>query len=163
MSTPLSALSTIISTGIFTIESTYAKHGATFPSLDEPFQPGPLDEDEALSTKIDHVIAAAAHLIALIKPAPRAVVENAFSVGDRIGRRSLFPLTFMAPVLFAGEPQCCYRDEHTRNLAGSRLSGLYLSNIQNPFLNNSFRALPLKRLVKGVDLIPTKLVNNTFN
>jgi hypothetical protein len=62
MSTPLSALSNLISSGIATIESTYAKHGATFPSIDDPFQPGPFDEDEALCKIDDHVIAAAAQL-----------------------------------------------------------------------------------------------------
>jgi hypothetical protein len=59
MSTPLSALSNILSSGIATIESTYAKHGATFPSMDELFQPAPFEEDEALCQTIDHVIAAA--------------------------------------------------------------------------------------------------------
>jgi len=82
MYTPLSAISNILSSGISFIESTYAKHGATFPSIDEPFQPGPLDEDEALSETIDRVIAAAAQLIALVKPAPRATVEHAVSVGQ---------------------------------------------------------------------------------
>jgi hypothetical protein len=86
MPTPLSALSDILSSGIAKIESSYAKHGATFPSIDEPFKPGPLDDDEALSETIDHVIAAAAQLIALVKPAPRAAIENAFSVGDLICR-----------------------------------------------------------------------------
>lgn len=80
MSTPLSALSNLISSGIATIESTYAKHGAAFPSMDEPFQPGPLDDDEALSKTIDHVISAATQLIALVKPPPRMVVENSLSV-----------------------------------------------------------------------------------
>jgi len=86
MSTPLCALSNILSSGISTIESTYAKHGATFPSIDQPFQPGPLDEDETLSETIDHVIAAATQLITLVKPAPRAAVENALSVGDHIAK-----------------------------------------------------------------------------
>jgi hypothetical protein len=86
MSTPLSALSNILSSGIAAIESTYAKHGATFPSMDEPFQPGLLEEDEMLCQTIDHVIAAASQLIALVKPAPRTVVEGACSVSDYICR-----------------------------------------------------------------------------
>jgi hypothetical protein len=77
MATPLSALSKLISSGIVTIESTYAKHGADFPSIDEPFQPGPLDGDEALRETVDIVISAAAQLIASIKPAPRTMIENA--------------------------------------------------------------------------------------
>lgn len=82
MYTPFSAISNILSSGISSIESTYAKHGAAFPSIDEPFQPGPLDEDEDLSKTIDHVIAAAAQLIALIKPVPRAAVEHALAVSQ---------------------------------------------------------------------------------
>jgi hypothetical protein len=88
MSTPLSALSNIISSGIAAIESTYARHGgSTFPSMDEPFQPGLLEEDEMLCQTIDHVIAAASQLIALVKPAPRTVFEGACSVSDYICRR----------------------------------------------------------------------------
>jgi hypothetical protein len=83
MSTPLSALSSIISSGIATIESTYANHGTSFPSMDEPFQPGPLDEDESLCATIDYVTAAAAQLIALIKPTPLAVFASATSVCNR--------------------------------------------------------------------------------
>lgn len=79
MSSPLSALSIILSSGISTIESTYAKHGISVPSMDEPFQPGPLDNDEALSKTISHVIAAASQLIALVKPAPLIVTEGSLS------------------------------------------------------------------------------------
>jgi hypothetical protein len=75
MATPLSALSSLLSSGIATIEATYAKHGATFPSIDEPFRPGPLDGDESLCETIDLVIAAASQLIALVKPPPRTIVE----------------------------------------------------------------------------------------
>ena len=84
MSTPLSALSSILSSGIATIESTYAKHGATFPSIDEPFRPAPFEDDEALCQTIDHVIAAAAQLIALVKPPPRTVTESSLLVGVRV-------------------------------------------------------------------------------
>jgi hypothetical protein len=80
MSTPLSALSNILSSGIVTIESTYAKHGATFPSMDELFQPAPFEVDEALCQTIDHVIAAASQLISFVRPAPRTAVEAALSV-----------------------------------------------------------------------------------
>jgi hypothetical protein len=80
MVTQLTALSSIISSGIEAIESTYTKHGLSFPSMDEHFRPGPFDDDEALSETVAHVIAAAGQLIAMIKPAPRTVVEGAFSV-----------------------------------------------------------------------------------
>jgi hypothetical protein len=84
MSTPLSALSSILSSGITTIESTYAKHGTTFPSIDEPFRPAPFEDDEALCQTIDLVIAAAAQLIALVKPPPRTVAESGLLVGVHV-------------------------------------------------------------------------------
>jgi hypothetical protein len=82
MVSPLSALSNILSSGIATIESTYAKQGTAFPSLDEPIQPTPFDEDRELLETIDHVIAAASQLIALVKPASRTIIESCFAVSD---------------------------------------------------------------------------------
>jgi hypothetical protein len=108
MSTPLSALSNILSSGIATIESTYAKHGTIFPSMDEPFQPTPFEEDEVLCQAIDHVIAAASQLIALVKPAPRIVVEGAFMVRDHICRWEYVSLTCIAQVLPLVEPSRGY-------------------------------------------------------
>lgn len=90
MPTPLSALSDILSSGIATIESIYAKNGTTFPSLDEPFQAGFLDHDQKLSDTIDHVIAAASQLIALVKPAQSTVMDGALSASDHICRRVHF-------------------------------------------------------------------------
>jgi len=79
MSSQLSALSNILSSGIATIESVYAKNGATFPSLDEPFKPPPFAEDALLSQIIDHVISAAAQLIMTVKPPQRTLVESSLS------------------------------------------------------------------------------------
>jgi hypothetical protein len=84
MSTQLAALSNILSSGIAAIESKYSQHGISFPSLSEPFKPGPLDDDAVLAETIDHVVAAAAHLIALVKPAPRTVAEAALPVSSYI-------------------------------------------------------------------------------
>ena len=97
MASPLSALSNILSSGIATIESTYAEHGVTFPDPDEPFKPGSLDHDRKLVETIDHVIAAASQLIALIKPAQRTIVESSLSVSHRIVCRPVFlQLTLIA-------------------------------------------------------------------
>jgi hypothetical protein len=105
MSTPLSALSNILSSGIATIESTYAKHGATFPSMDDLFQPAPFEEDEALCQTINHVIAAASQLIALVKPAPRTAIETACSVTDCLCRWFFFLLLMcINQVLPLGRP-----------------------------------------------------------
>jgi hypothetical protein len=80
MASPLSALSSILSSGLATIESTYAKRGATFPSLDEPSNSAAFEDDTKLMETIDHVIAAASQVIALVKPARRTVLEGASSV-----------------------------------------------------------------------------------
>jgi hypothetical protein len=79
---PLSALSNILSSGIATIESVYAKHGTNFPSLDEPFRPVTF-EDDLLTQTIDHVISAAAQLIMTVKPPQRSLVESSLSVSDQ--------------------------------------------------------------------------------
>jgi hypothetical protein len=102
MSTPLSALSNILSSGIATIELTYAKHGATFPSMDELFHPAPFEEDKALCQTIDHVITAASQLIALVRPAPRAVVETAMSVSGCLCRWVFLSLMYIDQVLHLG-------------------------------------------------------------
>jgi hypothetical protein len=130
MSTPLSALSNILSSGIATIESTYAKHGATFPSIDVPFQPGPLDADEALCETINQVIAAAAQLIALVKPAPRTAIESALSVSGCVinGRSSL--LTFIAQAFPRGEYRGCCSSKYPRDLTRSRTPGMMPTSMQ---------------------------------
>jgi len=79
MSSPLSALSQIISSGISTIESTYATRGATFPSLDEPFQP-PTFEDPGLLHPTQLVIAAAAQLIASLTHPVSSILDGASAV-----------------------------------------------------------------------------------
>jgi hypothetical protein len=80
MSSPLTALSQIIVSGINAIESTYAAHGVTFPSLEEPFQP-PAFDDPALVLPTKLVIAAAAQLIASLNSPTSTVMDGASSVG----------------------------------------------------------------------------------
>jgi hypothetical protein len=79
MSSPLTALSQIISSGINTIEATYATHGATFPSIDEPFQP-PAFNDPALVHPTNLVIAAAAQLIASLTHPASSILDGATAV-----------------------------------------------------------------------------------
>jgi hypothetical protein len=79
MASPLPALSQIIASGISTIESIYGSHGATFPSLDEPFQT-PSFCDPALELPIKLVMAAAAQLIASLAPPATTVIHSASSV-----------------------------------------------------------------------------------
>jgi hypothetical protein len=72
-------LSEIIASGIAAINSTYVFHGATFPSLDEPFQPPPFS-DPALELPTKLVIAAAHQLIASLYPPVSTVLDGASSV-----------------------------------------------------------------------------------
>ncbi|KAF9264311.1 hypothetical protein L218DRAFT_1076549 [Marasmius fiardii PR-910] len=75
MSSPLTALVDIISTGVASIESTYKNQGLCVPALDEPFSPGPLNHDNALQMTIKIVVAAYLQLIATIR-APAETLED---------------------------------------------------------------------------------------
>jgi hypothetical protein len=75
---PISALSAIISSAVANIDAIYAAEGATFPSLDDPFRPSPLDGKVQEAT--DLIIAAAAQLIATVRPPPVTLLEAAGSV-----------------------------------------------------------------------------------
>ena len=115
MASPLSALSNIISTGIGAIESTYAERGATFPSLNELFQPGPLDGDAKLMEIIDYVVSAASQLIALITPPPSTILESSFAVSDHMCSvaNSLLILILITQVPSSGEPWCSCTSKYT--------------------------------------------------
>ncbi|KAI0041965.1 S-adenosyl-L-methionine-dependent methyltransferase [Auriscalpium vulgare] len=64
---PLIALAAIISSGVRTLEDAYAQQGHTFPSLNEPFSPGPLDGDKALADTTRLIVAAAHQIIAIVR------------------------------------------------------------------------------------------------
>lgn len=77
---PLKALSDLIVSGVNTIESTYANHGATFPSLDDQYRGPPEFDDSALVDSANLVIAAAAQLIACLRPPVDTILFIAQSV-----------------------------------------------------------------------------------
>ena len=64
----LAALARIISQGVQTLESAYSKKGLSFPSLDKPFKPGPLDNDPDVGNTTRLVVAAACQIIATVRP-----------------------------------------------------------------------------------------------
>ncbi|KAF5386557.1 hypothetical protein D9615_001582 [Tricholomella constricta] len=74
---PLSALLSIISSGVQTLESAYSKDGLAFPSLDDPFRPTPLDQDAALAETRRLIVAAAAQLIATVRSPVEVLQEYA--------------------------------------------------------------------------------------
>ncbi|KAF9067896.1 S-adenosyl-L-methionine-dependent methyltransferase [Rhodocollybia butyracea] len=65
--TPLTELGNIVTSSIQTLEAAYAKSGIPYPSLDEPFKPGPLDDDFALGQTTRVLIAAAYQIIATVR------------------------------------------------------------------------------------------------
>ncbi|KAI0261384.1 S-adenosyl-L-methionine-dependent methyltransferase [Gloeopeniophorella convolvens] len=77
---PLSALLRIISEGVRTLESTYSKNNATFPSLDEPFTPGPLDNNPDIVAAKQLAVAAAYQLIATVQSPLEHLQERGLSM-----------------------------------------------------------------------------------
>ncbi|KAI0059128.1 S-adenosyl-L-methionine-dependent methyltransferase [Artomyces pyxidatus] len=75
MTSPLSALVSIISSGVEALESAYAGQGIAFPSLDEPFRPGPLDKDPGVVSATRLIVAAAHQIIATVRPPLEVVLE----------------------------------------------------------------------------------------
>lgn len=78
---PLRALSNLIVSGVDVIETAYANHQATFPSLDDPFRPPPFDDRELVESA-NLVIAAAAQLIACLRPPVDTILFTAQSVSN---------------------------------------------------------------------------------
>ncbi len=74
---PLTALAGIISQGAQSLESAYSKKGLSFPSLDEPFKPGPLDDDPDVGNTTRLVVAAAYQIIATVRPPMETVMDYA--------------------------------------------------------------------------------------
>jgi hypothetical protein len=64
--TALRALSTLISSGIENLENAYAAEGSSFPSLDAPYTPSPLEQDPKVEETTKQVVAAAFQLIATV-------------------------------------------------------------------------------------------------
>ncbi|KAI0261389.1 S-adenosyl-L-methionine-dependent methyltransferase [Gloeopeniophorella convolvens] len=67
MSDDLTALVGILSQGVQTLQTSYAKQGVSFPSLDDPFKPGALDEDPELNATTRLIVAAAYQIIATVR------------------------------------------------------------------------------------------------
>ncbi|KAJ7581450.1 S-adenosyl-L-methionine-dependent methyltransferase [Mycena floridula] len=76
MTSPLRALVTLISAQVETLESGYSKSQIFFPSLDEPFQPSPLDFDPKLNEARRLIVAAASQLIATVRSPPEFLMEE---------------------------------------------------------------------------------------
>ncbi|KAF5384278.1 hypothetical protein D9615_003359 [Tricholomella constricta] len=67
MASPLRALADIISANVSILEAAYAKEGAQFPSLDDPFHRTPLDTHPLLSDTKQLIAAAAAQMVATVR------------------------------------------------------------------------------------------------
>ncbi|KAI0064466.1 S-adenosyl-L-methionine-dependent methyltransferase [Artomyces pyxidatus] len=64
---PLTALVGIIASSVQALESAYSQQGAAFPSLDEPYSPGPLNNDATVAATTRLIVAAAHQLIATVR------------------------------------------------------------------------------------------------
>ncbi|KAI0264107.1 S-adenosyl-L-methionine-dependent methyltransferase [Gloeopeniophorella convolvens] len=76
----LSSLSFLISSNVHKVESAYSRKGIPFPSLDAPFQPGPLDNDPDVLEASRLIVAAATQLVAVIRPPMDTLFEYASGV-----------------------------------------------------------------------------------
>ena len=74
---PLAALAEIISQGVQNLESAYSKKGHSFPSLNEPFKPGPLDDDADVGNTTRLIVAAAYQIIATVRPPLETIMLQA--------------------------------------------------------------------------------------
>ena len=74
---PLTALAEIISQGVQNLESAYSKKGLSFPSLNEPFKPGPLDDDADVGNTTRLIVAAAYQIIATVRPPLETIMLQA--------------------------------------------------------------------------------------
>ncbi|KAG6848863.1 hypothetical protein H0H93_013351 [Arthromyces matolae] len=72
---PLSTLSALISTQVAILEDVYAERSTPLPSLDEPFAPNPLDFDPSLASTKALIVAAAAQLMAIVRPPVETLME----------------------------------------------------------------------------------------
>jgi hypothetical protein len=63
----LRTLLNILSTQVDTIEANYAKAGVPYPSLDQPFTPGPMDRDPQTAMATQVAVAAATQLLATLR------------------------------------------------------------------------------------------------
>ncbi|KAI0063775.1 S-adenosyl-L-methionine-dependent methyltransferase [Artomyces pyxidatus] len=77
MATPLKALANLISSSVQTLESAYSKKGVAFPSLDDPFQPGSLNNEPDVETATNLIIAAAHQIIATVRQPVDTVYDYA--------------------------------------------------------------------------------------
>ncbi|KAF9061984.1 hypothetical protein BDP27DRAFT_1369199 [Rhodocollybia butyracea] len=75
--TPLTELGNIVISSIQTLEAAYTKPGIPYPSLDEPYKPGPLDDDFALGQTTRVLIAAAYQIIATIRGPMESIQDYA--------------------------------------------------------------------------------------
>ena len=68
MACPLTALANIISTEVDVITKAYSQKDLQFPSLNDPLQPSPLDVDPSLAKHKALIAAAAAQILAMVRP-----------------------------------------------------------------------------------------------
>ncbi|KAI0267887.1 S-adenosyl-L-methionine-dependent methyltransferase [Gloeopeniophorella convolvens] len=75
MSGDLNALVGILTQNVQTLQESYAQKGASFPSLDDLYKSGPLDNDPELAATTQLIVAAAFQIIAAVRT-PRDTIQD---------------------------------------------------------------------------------------
>lgn len=73
----LRTLAGIVSSGVESLEASYAEKGISFPTLADPFAPTPLDADLAVGMTARTIVAAAYQIIATVRAPPESIQEYA--------------------------------------------------------------------------------------
>lgn len=76
----LTALANIISSNVQSLQEGYSANGITFPSLNDPFNPTPLEFDPKLMRMKSLIIAAASQLIASVGSPLEILLEQSLSM-----------------------------------------------------------------------------------
>ncbi|KAI3622324.1 hypothetical protein WG66_016002 [Moniliophthora roreri] len=138
MASPLTALVDIISNGVGSIESAYKEKGASVPSLDVPFAPGPLDNDPALEMTIRTVIAASLQLIANIRH-PMENIQEAATAFYMSAALDTVNEAHVANVLIGAGPEGLHVDEIAKEVG-----------IESPQLARVLRYLATRHIFREV-------------
>ena len=101
---PLSALLSILTKSINTLESAYSEANLQYPSLDAPFAPTPLDGNPELIQATRHAVAAAAQIIATIR-VPIETVQEYSTSSYAVASLNLVVETNVANILKAAGDQ----------------------------------------------------------
>jgi hypothetical protein len=160
MTCPLDALVKIISSQVDTLKSAYFKDGGSFPSIDDPFVPTPLDGDPIVREAKQLIVAAAAQLIATVR-SPVEVLREAAPAMYTSAALGFVEETNIVDILFEAGREVCvliFRIVHRLNKRqGLHINGISaISGVEASYLGEYFSP-SLLLLVPSFNMIMPKL------